>query len=48
MIGGAINEVFISNAALTGDDVRELMGGMAAVEPAGKLTTAWGKVKAAY
>ena len=48
MMGGAIDEVFISNAALTGDDIRELMGGIAAVEPTGKLTAAWGKVKVTY
>lgn len=48
MIGGAIDEVFISNTALTGDEIGELMSGIAAVEPAGKLATAWGKVKVTY
>jgi len=48
MIGGTVDEVLISNAALTEDEIRELMGGLAAVEPTGKLATAWGRVKLTY
>ena len=50
--GGTIDEVLICNTALTEDEIGEAMEGLAAVlavvEPAGKLTAAWGGVKAAY
>jgi len=47
-MAGAIDEVFISNTALTGEEIRELMEGIAPVEPIGKLATAWGKVKVTH
>ena len=48
MIGGIVDEVLVSNTALTEDEIRDLMGGIATVEPTGKLATAWGKVKVTY
>ena len=53
VLPGAIDEVAVFNAALTEKDVQEIMNeglegalGLTAVEPAGKLATIWGAVKA--
>ncbi|MFC1713525.1 LamG domain-containing protein [Candidatus Poribacteria bacterium] len=48
IVGGVIDEVFISNTALTEDEIGGLMGGIVAVEPTGRLATAWGKVKVTH
>lgn len=44
---GSIDEVIIYDRTLTEDDILELASGGigAAVEPSGKLTTIWGKIK---
>jgi len=52
---GVIDEVAVFNVALEEDDIKTIMNdglagvlGLVAVSPAGKLTTSWGKLKAAY
>ena len=44
-----LDEVAIFNVALTGDDIKEIvtegLATMLAVQPAGKLITAWGTIK---
>jgi len=42
---GLIDEVVIYNRGLTIDEIAELMDGVVAVEPAGKIAKVWGKIK---
>jgi len=42
---GLIDEVVIYNRGLTIDEIVQLMDGVVAVEPAGKMATVWGKIK---
>ena len=43
---GALDEVAIFNEALVGDEIKQFMtGGLLAVQPAGKLSSAWGAIK---
>lgn len=43
---GVIDEVAIFDVALTGSDIRSIMGGMTPVSPGGKLAVSWAGVKA--
>ncbi len=48
---GAMDEVMLFNVVLTEDDIDEIMGGgssILAVSPAGKLSAAWGAIKARH
>lgn len=42
---GAMDEVMIFNVTLSDGDVQAVMGGTAAVSPAGKLATTWSDIK---
>ena len=45
---GIVDEAFIANVALTAEDLKAIMNGweeVFAVSSAGKLATAWGKIK---
>ena len=50
-LGGIIDEAAVFNAALTADDINEIMEsglevtGMGAIYPSGKLTITWGRIK---
>jgi len=49
IVEGIVDEVYIFNTALKIDEIEEVIQGMdKAVEPAGKLSAAWGRVKTAY
>ena len=50
---GKIDEVYLANRAFSEKEIQELMASAlsvegTAVEPAGKLATSWGKIKAKY
>ena len=45
---GIIDEVIILNTALAEDEIKKIMKGTTAVEPKGKLATAWGRVRVDY
>ena len=45
---GGIDDVRICNIALTKDEIKKSMGGIAAVKHSGKLATVWGSIKVQY
>ena len=42
---GLIDEVVVLNSVLTEDDIADIMNGIVAVSPLGKLATTWGDIK---
>ena len=42
---GALDDVMFFKSALSGGEIQQIMSGIAAVEPSGKLTTTWGALK---